>query len=241
MIITKDKRKQMETLIYSTFDALDDTKTNGDKYRAMFSKMTDAQFSSFFADFFKDSDQYLILDVVDYERDLTMEAIEKAAKIVGVPLFERVMMPHVNMNTGMPVITKFLVPVGYVPVKRVQQLLTKKNTTSTEASSRSALTMQVVGKDKNARDSDTENFSLVTINAINTLREFMGPRADDMVMKNAMYSSIAQKGFVSLDTLPNKIENKTTLNAVDVQLIAMGLKSNLVTDGLVLRKTLNSK
>ncbi|MNJ56213.1 hypothetical protein D3C77_517460 [compost metagenome] len=113
-----------------------------------------------------------------------------------------------------------------------------KNTTSTEASSRSALTNQVVGKDKNARDSDTENFALVTTNAVNTLREFMGPRADDMVMKNEMYSQIAQKQFTSLDTLTDDVSNKTTLNAVDVQLIAMGLKSDLITDGLVVRKTL---
>ncbi|MOA44133.1 hypothetical protein D3C78_1663620 [compost metagenome] len=59
-----------------------------------------------------------------------------------------------------------------------------------------------------------------------------------MVMKNEMHSSIAQKQFVSLNSLTNNVANKTTLNAVDVQLIAMGVKSDLVTDGLAVRKTI---
>lgn len=239
MAITPVKRKQMEDTIYKVFDALDPTKTNSTKYRGIFKKMSDTQFDSFFKQFFADEDQYLTLDVVDYERDLTIEDVERAAKVLGVPLFEKVIVPYVNRDTENPVITKVEVPVGYVHIKRVQQFLSKKNTTSTEIGSRSALTGQVVGKDKNARDSDSENFALVTIDAKDTLREFMGPRADDMVMKNEMYSSIAQKQFVSLDTLTSDTDNKATLNALDVHLIGMGIKSDLVTDGMVLKKTLN--
>lgn len=239
MPIDKARRKSMEALIYKVFDALDETKINSNKYRDMFEKMSDAEFDRFFKEFFQDENQYLVLDVVDYERDLRMEHVENAAKILGVPLFERVVTPHVNKDSDNPVITKAAVPVGYIHVKRVQQILSKKNTTSTEISSRSALTGQVVGRDKNARDSDSENFALVTIGAENILREFMGPRADDMVMKNEMYSSISQKGFVSLDTLTDNVDNKVTLNALDVHLIGMGIKSDLVTEGLILKKTLS--
>lgn len=239
MAISKATRAKMESLIYTVFDKLDSTKTNSSKYRAFFKSMNDAQFDSFFKEFFADENQYLTLDVVDYERDLKMEHIESAAKELGVPLFEKVIMPHVNKNTEIPVVTKFEVPVGYVPLKRVQQILTKKNSTSTEATSRSAMTGQVVGRDKNARDSDVENFALVTIGATNTLRELMGPRSDDMVMKSEMYSQIAQKGFVSLSDLTSNLDNKTTLNALDVMLIGMGFKSDLVTEGLLLRKTIN--
>jgi len=240
MAISKATRKKMEDLIYNVFDDLDSTKTNSSKYRDMFKTMNDAQFDSFFKKFFATEDEYLVLDVVDYERDLKIEDVEKAAKRLGVPLFERVVMPFANNNKENPVITKFEVPVGFIHVKRMQQILSKKNTTSTEVSSRSALTGQVVGRDKNARDSDTENFALVTIDATETLRELMGPRADDMVMKNEMYSSIAQKGFVSLSTLTNDVDNKVTLNAVDVHLIGMGIKSDLITNGLVVKKTLDT-
>lgn len=239
LAIDKAKRKQMEDLLFGVFDDLDPTKTNSAKYRALFSKMSDANFDSFFKDFFASEDEYFVLDVVDYERDLKIEDVERAAKRLGVPLFERVVMPFVNKDKENPVITKFEVPVGFIHTKRMQQILSKKNTTSTEIGSRSALTGQVVGRDKNARDSDSENFALVTIDATETLREFMGPRADDMVMKNEMYSNIAQKGFVSLQGLTNDVDNKVTLNAVDVHLIGMGIKSDLITDGLHVKKTLN--
>lgn len=118
-------------------------------------------------------------------------------------------------------------------------MLQKKNTTSTEIASRSAMTGQVVGKDKNARDSDMENFALATLGAEKVLKEFMGPRADDMVAKTEMYSEIASNGYVSLDSLTDNLENKTTLNTIDVFLIGMGIKSDLVTKGLQVTGTLH--
>lgn len=238
MTITKNKRKEMGTLIYNVFDALDPSEITTNRYRQMFKKMSDVQFDTFFKQFFSNDMMYLTLDIVDYERDLTIENVEKAAKILDVPLFEKVVTPFVNGNTQNPVITKFEVPVGYVHCKRVQQMLSKKNSTSTDIGQRSALTGQVVGKDKNGRESDTENFALLSINAHHILREFNGPRADDMTMKSDMYSQISQTGFVSLDTLNNSVENKTTLNTLDVYMIGMGIKSDLITDGLHVKKTL---
>lgn len=232
------KRSQMEELIYKTFSALDPSGTNTEKYKAIFSKMSDSQFDAFFKKFFKNKDEYLILDVIDYERPLQLEHVENAAKQLGVPLFEKVAMPYINGDKKHPIVTKYEVPVGYLNIKRMQQILSKKNSTSTDISTRSSLTGQVTGHDKNARDSDQENFALVTLGAENTLREMMGPRADDMTMKTEMYSTISQKGYVSINDLTDKVENKTTLNTIDVYLIAMGIKSDLVTEGLMLKKTM---
>jgi hypothetical protein len=111
-MITKQKRKKMEKLIYEVFDTLDDSEVNSGKYAEMFDDMSDAQFDSFFRALFKDEDAYLTLDVVDYERTLTMTNVEKAAKILDIPLFEKVVMPHVNMDKKNPVISKYEVPVG---------------------------------------------------------------------------------------------------------------------------------
>lgn len=239
-MMTKDKRLKMENLIYNVFQALDPTGVNTTKYKNMFSPMSDNEFDKFFKDLFANDDMYLILDTVDYERDLTMDNIEKAANVLKVPLFEKVFMPHVNMNKDEPPVTKFEVPVGYAHLKRLQQILSKKNTTSTNVNIRSAITGQVSGKDKSVRDSDQENFALTTIGAIDALREFMGPRADDLVMMNEMNSDIARKGYTTLSSMTNKVENKTTLNTVDVMLIGMGIKSDLITDGLVVKKTLDN-
>lgn len=105
---------------------------------------------------------------------------------------------------------------------------------------RSQLTGQVTGKDKTVRESDAENFALVSLGAKEAIREFMGPRADDLTMKQEMYSNIARKGYTSLNELTNKVENKITLNTVDVYFLGMGIKSDLVTDGLVLRSSLKN-
>jgi len=238
MAMTPKKRKEMEDLIYTVFSALDPSETNTNKYKQMFGSMSDQQFDKFFKNLFSNEDLYLILDIVNYERDLTIEQIEKAANILGIPLMEKVAMPFVNEDKNNPVVTKYTVPVGYLHLKRMQQILSKKNSTSTEISSRSALTGQVVAKDKNARESDQETFSLVTLGAENSLRELLGGRADDLTMKTEMYSEISKKGYVSIDELTNNVNNKTTLNTIDTYLIGCGIKSDLVTKTLALPKTL---
>ena len=229
----------METLIYSVFDALDPSKTNSTKYKTMFSKMSDAQFDAYFKKLFSNDNLYLLLDVVDFEHSTSFENIQKAADILKVPLMEYVAMPFVNMDKDNPVTTKHKVIVGYLHLKRMQQLLSKKNATSTDISSRSALTGQVVNNDKNGRISDAETSSLSVIGADYALRELLGPRSDDKAMKMQMYADISNKGYVSIEDLPNRVENKVSLNTTDVYLLGMGIKSDLITDGLVLNKTLN--
>ena len=240
MAITKEKRKKMENLIYDTFTALDPSGTNTEKYQAMFKGMSDTQFDSFFKKLFSDPDSYLILDIAEYERDVTMEQIEKAAKIVGVPLMEKIIMPNVNMDTEHPIVTKYEVPVGYLHIKRMQQILSKKNSTSTDISQRSAITGQVINADKNARGSDQENIAMITTGVDAPVRELLGPRADNFGAKTAMYSEIAKKGYVSLSELPDDPSSKVTLNTLDVYFLGMGIKTDLLTKTLELPKTLDA-
>ena len=110
----------MEYLIYKVFKALDPTGTNEKKYRALFEPMSDSQFDKFFRNLFKSEDSYLILDVVEYERPLTLESIEKAAAILKVPLFEKVFLPHMSGDPDHPTVTKMEVPVGYVHLKPIE-------------------------------------------------------------------------------------------------------------------------
>lgn len=238
MAITKSTREKMEKTVYDVFSTLDPSKTTADKYRNLFKKMSDVEFDKFFKNLFAQENDYLVLDIVDYERDLKIENVEKAAKLLNVPLFERVVMPYASTDKDNPIVTKYEVPVGYIHCKRVQQFLRKKNATSTDISMRSAISGQVMGKDKNARDSDLENYALVTLGAEECLREFMGPRADDPVMKNEMYTQIAKNGYVSLNDLTSDVKNKTTLNTIDVFFTGMGIKTDLVTDGLLVKKTI---
>ena len=97
-MITDLKRQKMEKVIYDTFDALDPTHANTNKYKEMFSRMTNNQFDVFFKKLFADPNLYLILNVCDYQIDLKMEDIENAAKVLNVPLFEKVAFPNINSS-----------------------------------------------------------------------------------------------------------------------------------------------
>lgn len=235
------KRKKMEKLIYDFFSAFDKSGVNTKRYKDQFEPMSDTEFKRFFDMFVADEDAYLILDIVDYERTIKLDDIERVAKVINIPLFEKVYTPHLTMDKKNVVITKEPVPVGYVHIKRTQQTVMKKNGLSTSIDQRSAMTGQVTASDKNGRETDLENNMLISIGLDYTLKELNGPRADDAVMKNEMLHDIATRGYVKYDDLTYSLENKTTLNTVNTYLLGMGLNSDLVTTGLMLPKTLREE
>lgn len=230
-------RKAIEKLVYDTYDALDPSGTNTAKYRSLFGSMNDAQFEKFMKEFLADDTEYFMLDIVEFEHDLRFKYCEDAARVLGIPLMEYVYMPHLTMDKKHVIVSKEKCLVGYINVKRTQQLLSKKNGLSTSNDRISAVTGQVVDDDKNARSSDIEASMLVSLGADKILQEFHGPRADDHVMKRQMNQSISTKGYVMLDELDNVSTNKVTLNTVNAYLLAMGLKSDIVSDTYVLPKT----
>ena len=222
-------RKQIEKLIFDVFDALDPTHTNTSKYQTMFDEMNDKDFEKFMKDFLSNDNEQFVLDIVEAENNIKMKNCEKAAKVLDIPLMEYVYMPHLSMDKKNVVVTKEKCLVGYINIKRTQQLLHKKNGLSVSNEKTSALTGQVVGDDKNARDSDMEATMLVALGADKILEEFHGPRSDDLVMKRELRKSIAEKGYVELEELSHSTLNKTTLNTVNTFLLSMNLKSDLIS------------
>ena len=230
------KRKEAEQLVYDIFDILDPSGENTKKYKAIFANMSDTEFIKFMNRMWEDDTYNFVLDIVNFDRDINLTKVEKAAKKLGVPLEETVVLPFLNMDTNNPVTTRVPVFVMYIIFKRLQQTTQKKNSTSTHISSRSAVTGQVTGDDKNGRSSDVENAGLIAIGAINVAREFNGFRADGLQRKNAAYSSIATNGYVSLDEVEASagIGDRTILNTIDAFYLGMGLKTDLVDDSLIL-------
>ena len=243
MATLKEKRKQfMETLCH-TLDILDPTKTNSKRYHEMLDPMSDKDFDEWATDFLNDEKQQFYLEIIEYDksRELKYDNIDKAAKYLGVPLYERVYVPYINRDPDNIVITPYPVPVGYIHEKRMMQTLEKKNSGSTSIHKRNQLTGQVTGDDKNGRSSDLENTMLISMGLTNCLRELNGPRSDDMVMKNQMQRDISTKGYYRIDESESNVENKTTLNTVNVYLLSMGLSSDLVTTGLMTKNTLKGE
>lgn len=240
-MITHEKREKMEKLIYDFFTAFDKSGTNTKRYKEIFQSMSDQQFDNYFKAFFANDKAYLILDIVDYEHTIGMEDIERAAKVINIPLFEDVFMPHLTMDKSKVVGTKEPVPVGYINIKRTQQTVSKKNGISTNIDSRSPITGQVTGGDKNGRESDLENTMLVSLGLNNTLRELNGPRADDLHMKEQMLRDISLNGYATMENLEDDVMNKTTLNTTSVYFLGMGLNTDLVTKGLMLPSELKKE
>jgi hypothetical protein len=237
------KRKQMLKVIYGVFNTMDPTGSNTKKYKDMFEPMSENQWKAFWKEFFENKDHYLIFEMVDYEVNITVEQLEDAAKVLGIPLYEYVTFPHLTMGIGdeAPIVTPHRVPVGYIHIKRPQQTVMKKNGMSTGTSRRAGITNQVTGEDKNGRESDLENCMLVSMGMEKTLKELNGPRADDSTAEKEMLQAIATKGYVNLSELTDDVSNKATLNAVDTYFLGMGLKTDLVTKGLKLPKNIDAE
>jgi len=237
------KRKEIENTVYTTMKLLDPNGYNEDKYKKLFSKMSDAQFTRWINKLLSEEDNNFRLEITPFENggtDLKFSNIKRAADYLGVPLDEYIYMPFMNPN-GEPVRSRDVTPVGYVHTKRLEQLLSKKNAYSSEISSRNSKTGQVSGADKNGRISDIENYSLLTIGATEALKEFMSARSDDMVQKQEMLQDITRDGYTSMSNYTYDIENKTALNTLDMYYMGSGLITDLITSGYALKKTLDGK
>jgi hypothetical protein len=116
-------------------------------------------------------------------------------------------------------------------MRRLQQVLMKKNSQSIDMKQRNPITGQVSGDSKVARDSDSENYALTTIGAVEILKELHGPRADNTSAMNDMYRDISMNGNVRNSDLTQDIGKKTTLNTFDIYIMGAGLKSDILTTG----------
>lgn len=224
----KERRKVFMDYLDAIMNKLDPTGANSKLYHQKFDKMSDPQFDTYIKNFFNDPKQNFYLEIVEYERDITIEAINACAEMMEVPLYERIALPYLTNDPNNVIVTKTPVPVGYIHEKRMPQTLMKKSAASIDINKRNPMTGQVTGDDKNARNSDSEVYSLATLGANYALKELMGPRADDMKAKNEMYAEIEKNGYVSLEDLTDDPYNKVALNTFDIYFLMQGLRTNMV-------------
>lgn len=237
--INMSKRKAAEKLVYDVMNKLDPSGTNASRYKRLFSSMSDSKFENFMKCMFDDDNMDFTLEIKEFERELKIEQVQKAADFLGIPLEEYVILPHISKTQEKPMVTKEKVITGYYIEKRMEQTNTKKNSTSTHISERSATTGQVVGHDKNGRSSDQENVALTVIGAENILKEINGFRADGLQRKNYAYAQIAKTGSCSLKDIEEQagIEDRLALETVDTYYMTAGLGTDLVTPSNLLIST----
>ena len=118
-----------------------------------------------------------------------MYDIVQAFKVIDKPLLEKVKLPYVYINKdGEPIETAECLVV-YIHLKRMKQMLTKKNHTSINNTKRD-ITGLLVGEDKGGKETDREFESLATMGLDYTMDEFARPKADAMAAKSYMTSTV---------------------------------------------------
>lgn len=232
-------RKEVEDLVYTFMSLFDGSGKNTESYKESFAAMSDTQFVEFIKQMLANDMKYLGPEIAPFNKKQTpkFEVYQKLSKLVGVDLEEYVALPYMNENTAIsaPVITVTKVPVGKLHLKRLQQIVRKKNKVTTSNEVRDQRKGQVIDTDKGGRITDADMFALSAIGAFPVMKEFYGPRADSMKAKESMYKDIANGSRQPrLSDLPNDIEDKVAINTMNYYIMGASLVSDLVSDNYIL-------
>lgn len=224
-----ERKQRVIDYVCHALELIEGGTVNSEAYRKEWEAMSDAQFSKLMEELRQNENQQLVyLELIEFERDLKLHNIEKCAAFMKVPLYEHVAIPDVTGDPNNVVVTPEPVPVGYAHYKRMQQTVLKKNSVNLHVNKKNPKTGQVVSSDKTIRNTDVETYALMSLGAKQALREFMGPRADDPVMENEMYTAISNNGYVELDKLTSDPHNKVAVNTLNMYFLMQGFITNLV-------------
>lgn len=228
-----DKRKKIENIIDKVMTLMDPTGINAKKYRNMFQTMSDKQFSDWITKFLADEKSNLRLDIEEFgdgSRTLKFENVEKAADFIGIKLFEYVYLPHISSNPNRPIRTKQPVLVGWLNIKRTQQFVTKKTGLATSDDNRDDMTGAAKGDSKGGTTTGIENELLAGVGGDIILSEISGARGDNVHEYDNMLKAISESGSVRLADIKTNLYDKPTLIAADMYFMAMGLKTDLISE-----------
>jgi len=242
MTSISEKNNKAKKLIQQVMNALDKSGINTERYNSLFKeleKKSQTELYNFLKSIADSSNEFFYLETLPYKNEPGFSDIEEAADILNIPLEEYVYIK--NTESGKTIRSREKAIVGYLPIKRLQQLLIKKSGYNLDINVRSAKTGQIAESDKVGRISDSENYTLSIMGANHFLKEALGPRADSMEEKMQMYKSITNEGYVNLSDLSSNIESHTTLNTINVYMLGAGVLSDLVTDSLALPRTMKEK
>lgn len=230
------KRKEVEEMVYNVMDLLDPTKQNSQFYKAKFAKMNDKQFMNFFSQDFPLKFQTRLFEI-----EPSMKQISDTLDYIHVPMIEQMNLPfEYRAKDGTPVKSDDAL-ILYVPIRKVKQFLSKKNSMSTNISNRDMKSGLLQTVDKNGNTSDREMESLAVMGLDASMKELATYRADSMNAKDEFYSMINTTGMVRQSDVDVETSDSLARNELNVYLLGAGLNSNLINEGNYLRHTLTSR
>ena len=235
--ISPEKRKECEELIYRTFTAADPSGANTQYYQQLFSNMSDAEFTKLISGRLP-----FRYHVAPFDNEPKMPDLFNAFKVLNKPLMEKVKLPYLAKNkNGEPIESKECL-VGYLNIKRLKQMLTKKNNTAMEITKREMkLTGRLQGSDKGGLESGKEFEGAMALGLENTTAEYARVKAASMKAKAEAYNTINTKGDVSFKDIDTEKNDSISKNAMNVYLIGANIHSNLIDENYYNPHTLEKK
>lgn len=216
------KRKQAEELIYKVLDTADKTHTNSDYYRKIFGVMSDKDFMEFCKRRLP-----FRFHIRSFEVEPKMYEVIDAFKVLDKPLLEKVKLPYVYEKDGVPIETSECLVV-YIHLKRMKQMLTKKNHISINTDKRDMKTGLLVSDDKGGKETDREFESLATMGLDYTMDEFARPKGDAMDAMAQMSNAILTKGYVDDEDITVAGDDSLGKKLMNAYLMGAHIHSNLI-------------
>lgn len=217
-----EKRKKAQDQILQLIKDLDPSGANIEPWQYRFSVMSDKEFDDFMKNMYEDPAKTHIsldLDQTTNKTDqmIDLNHIEKVAKKYNVKLREYVAFPHLNpKDPNNPVVTATPVPVLVIYVRKMQQFLQHKNFSAGTTDHSNPLTGQVTGDSKAASIGDMQTSALVTTNQLDSLRELLTIRADNLPGKLKMLNQIEENGKVNYEDCAVKLNDSQSLETTRV-------------------------
>ena len=235
--LTPETRAACEELVYRTFSAIDPSGANTQYYQQLFSNMSDQEFYKLISGRLP-----FRYHVAPFDNEPKMPDIFKAFKVLNKPLMEKVKLPYLAKDAqGNPIESKECL-VGYLNIKRLKQMLTKKNNTAMEIAKREMkLTGRLQGADKGGLESNKEFEGAMALGLENTTAEYARVKAASMKAKAEAYNTINAKGEVSFDDIDTEKTDSIAKNAMNVYLIGANLHSNLIDEDYYNPHTLDNQ
>lgn len=224
-----NKRKEIEKLVYDFLTIVDVNSNfvNRDFYEGLFASMDEKEFNEWVKDIGNTPEDTISVYQMPW-KSVSLAQLEKASEFLNVPIEEYVYYRH--LVDGVDIRTKYPVIVGYLNIKRLQQILDKKNQFTFDTKSTDYATGEVTKKSKVHHISNSEVYSLLIQNNEAALKEFFGPRSSNLEQKKEFNNDISLDGWVSLKDLTKSKDNNEAINTLDMYIIASGLRSDLLFD-----------
>ena len=237
MAVSKQARNKCEKLIYDCMNKLDPTGQNAEFYKKKFAKMNDNEFYKFFQQDFPLKFQTKVFEIDPKIEDI----IDTLQDILKVPVTESLNMPFLYKNKNGEAVKTKNVLVVYLPLKRLKQMVQKKQGFSVNISKRDYRTGLLIDIDKNGNSTDREFESLVVYGLDHTLSELSTYRADAMQAKSKFYAEVNAKGMVSQKEVEVENSDSIARNLISSYLIGCHINSNLINTDCFLPRTLAKK